>query len=170
MICISSLLIAPFVNAQTYPDEELPITPYEIIERIKDAPQLLEWSKNKHFTISGPYFWGTHHLFIDGNLKHVLILLKDDLTTHVFVGHPTGANIWEKYDKNLNILFSKTISNDSVEWKFYRDIALYKGKLLPPKENGDEPYWGWVINTERYEGHLNTNSIKKLIRKLYSIK
>ena len=45
-------------------DEKIPISPSEMIKRIKDVPKILEWSKKKHLTISGPDFWGTHHMFI----------------------------------------------------------------------------------------------------------
>jgi len=48
-------------------DKKIPITPFEIINRMKDVPEILKWSRRKHLMISGPEFWGTHH--IDINFK-----------------------------------------------------------------------------------------------------
>ncbi len=41
----------------------IPITPFEIVRRMKDVPKVLEWSKRKHLTVSGPEFWGVHHVY-----------------------------------------------------------------------------------------------------------
>ena len=79
--------------------------------------------------VSGPEFWGTHHIYIDDSLKHTVICLKADFTSHVFIGVPNGATEWRKYDKDVKLSDSKTLSNKSLEWKIYQDIVLYKGNM-----------------------------------------
>jgi len=149
-------------------DKKIPITPFEVIRRIKDIPKILEWSRKKHLTVSGPEFWGIHHIYIDNFLKHVIFCLKADLTTHVFIGIPTGAKEWKKYDKNVRLLFSKQLSDDSLEWKIYKDIVLYKGKRLPPKEIPAEPYWGEVVGVETFNDDINDQWIVSKIKELYN--
>ncbi len=136
-------------------DKKIPITPFEIIRRIKDVPETLKWSRRKHLMISGPEFWGIHHIYIDNSLKHVIFCLKADFTTHVFIGIPTGAEEWRKYDKDDNLLLSKHLNNDSLEWKIYKDLVLYKGKMLPPKMIPEEPYWGKVVKVETFNDDVN---------------
>ena len=136
-------------------DNKIPITPFEIIRRTKDMPKILEWLERKHLIVSGPEFWGIHHVYIDNSLKHVALCLKADLTTHVFIGNPTRAEEWRKYDKDVNLLLSKELGSDSLEWKMYKDIALYKGKMLPPKEISEEPYWGKVVEVEAFSDNIN---------------
>ena len=129
-------------------DEKIPITPFEIIRRMKNVPEILKWLRRKHLTFSGPKIWGVHHIYIDNVLNHAIFCLKEDLTTHVMTGIPTGAKECRKYDKNAKLSFSKQFGDDSLEWKRYKDIALYKGKMLPPKENPEETYWGEIVKVE----------------------
>lgn len=148
--------------------KKIPITPFEIIRRIKDIPETLKWARRKHLMISGPEFWGTHHIYIDNSLKHVIFCLKADLTTHVFIGIPTGAKEWRKYDKDVNLLLSKQLNNDSLEWKIYKDIVLYKGKMLPTKEISEEPFWGEVMEVEPFNDDINDQWIVSKIKELYN--
>ena len=57
-------------------DEKCPINPFEMTKRMKDVPEIIAWSRNKHLTIDKPEFWGTHHIFIDNSFKHAIFLLK----------------------------------------------------------------------------------------------
>jgi hypothetical protein len=149
-------------------DKKIPITPFEVFKRIKDIPKILDWSKKKHLTVSGPEFFGIHHIYIDNFLKHAIFCLKADLTTHVFIGILIRANEWRKYDKNLELLFSKQLSNNSLEWKIYKDIVLYRGRMLPPKRIPAEPYWGEVVAVETFNGDINDQWIVSKIRELYN--
>ena len=149
-------------------DKKIPITPFEIIRRVKEIPETLKWSRRKHLIISGPVFWGVHHIYIDNSLEHTIFCLKEDLTTHVFIGIPTGAKKWRKYDKNVNLLLSEQLNDDSLEWKIYKDIILYKGKMLPPKEFPEEPYWGEVIKVDTFDEDINDQWISYKIKELYN--
>ena len=149
-------------------DKKIPITPFEIIRRMKDVPKILEWSRKKHLTVSGPDFWGIHHIYIDSSLKHVIFCLKADLTTHVFIGIPTGAKEQRKYDKYVNLLFSEQLNDDSLEWKIYKDIVLYKGKMLPPKKILEEPYWGEIVRVEAFNDYIDDQWIVSKIKELYN--
>ena len=149
-------------------EKKIPITPFEVIKRMKDIPKILEWSKNKHLTVSGPEFWGIHHIYIDSSLKHVIFCLKPDLISDVFIGIPTGAKEWRKYDKDGNLLFSKQLNDNSLEWKIYKDIVLYKGKMLPPKEIPEEPYWGEIVGIEIFNDYIDDQWIVSKIKELYN--
>ena len=146
---------------------KFPITPFEITRRIKDIPRILEWSKKKHLMVSGPEFWGTHHIYIDDSLKHTVICLKADFTSHVFIGVPNGATEWRKYDKDVKLSDSKTLSNKSLEWKIYQDIVLYKGNMLPPQKITEEPYWGEVVKVETFDEDIDDEWIVSQIREFY---
>jgi len=149
-------------------NKKIPITPFELIKRINDVPQTLEWSKNKHLTISGPKFWGTHHIYIDNSLKHVMFCPKTDLTTHVFIGTLTEAVEWKKYNEDTKQTLSKQLDAGSLEWKIYKDLILYRGKILPPKETPAEPYWGKVIGVEPFNHKINDEWIVSTIQELYN--
>jgi hypothetical protein len=149
-------------------DKKIPITPFEVIKRIPNIPETMEWSRRKHLTVSGPEFWGTHHIYIDNSLKHIIFCLKEDLTTQVFIGIPTGAKEWRKYDKDVNLLLSKRLNDDSLEWKIYKDLVLYKGKMLPPKDISEEPYWGEIIEVEIFNDDVNDQWVVLKIKELYS--
>jgi len=147
--------------------KKIPISPWEVIKRIPEIPKVMEWSKKKHLWVSGPEFFGVHHIYIDKNLKHVVILLKADLTTHVFIGNPTYAEEWRKYDEKQNILLSKIYPPDGLEWKIYKDIVLYKGKTLPPKDVPEEPYSGKVVKVDDFNDDINDEWIVSQIKELY---
>jgi len=144
------------------------ISPNEIMKRMKDIPKILEWSKNKHLIVSGPEFWGTHHIYINKFLKHVIFCYKEDLSTHVFIGIPVRAEEWRKYDKDINLLFSRQLDNDSLEWKIYEDIILYKGKMLPPKEIQEEPYYGNIVKVENFDNIIDDQWIINNIRDFHN--
>ena len=146
----------------------IPITPNELIRKMKEVPEILDWSREKHLTISGPDFWGIHHIYIDNSLKHVIFCPKTDFTTHVFMGNPVGATVWRKYDKHINQLFSKDLNDDILQWKIYKDIVLYKGKMLPPKENPEEPYCGEIVEVETFHDDINDEWIVAKIEDLYN--
>lgn len=101
-------------------------------------------------------------------MKHTLFCLKADLTTHIFIGIPTEAKEWRKYDKDINLLFSRQLNKDALEWKIYKDIVLYKGKMLPPKEIPEEPYWGEVVKVEIFNDDVNDQWMVSKIKELYS--
>jgi hypothetical protein len=166
------IVLCDFTNAysQTYEGEQIPITPYDVMARTKNMREILEWSRNKHLVVKGPPFYGVHHIYIDGSLKHLVILLKDDLTTHVFIGIPTHAEEWRKYDNSFNLLFKKPLSEKSFEWKVYKDLVLYKDKMLPPKTPSGEPYWGKVIAAEEWNGSISDKWIVSKIKQLYQKK
>jgi len=146
---------------------KIPITPWEVIKRIPDTPETMEWSKRKHLLVSGPEFFGVHYIYIDKNLKYVVILLKSDFTTHVFIGNLICAKEWRRYDEKQNILLSQIYPSDAFEWKIYKDIVLYKGKLLPPKDIPEEPYFGKVIKVEDFNDDINDEWIVSQIKELY---
>lgn len=148
-------------------DNNIPISPFEIMKRTKDIPKILKWSKNKHLTISGPSFWGPHHIFINDSLKHIIFCLKADFTTYVFIGNAVKAQCWRKYDRDFSLVLEKKLNNDSLEWKIYKDIVLYKGKMLPPKSNSVEPYWGKVESVEEFSDKMNDKWIVSKIKELY---
>lgn len=101
-------------------------------------------------------------------MKHAIFCLKEDLTTHVFIGIPVRANEWRKYGKNLELLFSKQLNNNSLEWKIYKDIVLYRGRMLPPKRIPAEPCWGEVVAVETFNDDINDQWIVSKIRELYN--
>lgn len=124
--------------------------------------------EKKHLTINGPDFLGLHHIYITENLKHVIIIPKKDFTTDVFIGDVARAKEWRKYDPKQNILFSQVYDDyEAFEWKIYKDIILYKGNSLPPKDIPEEPYWGKVLETEIFDNNINDEWIVSQIRKLY---
>ncbi|MFH1598296.1 MAG: hypothetical protein ABIB97_04490 [Patescibacteria group bacterium] len=151
-------------------NNKIPISPAEVIKRTKNIPKILEWSKKKRLTISGPEFWGTHYIYINNSLKHVIFCLKADLTTHVFIGDPIRARVWEKYDKNLKKLLSKKLDKDSLKWKVYKDCVLYRGNILPPKDIPAEPYYGKVVKVDEFDNDMNENWVVSEIAELFKAK
>jgi hypothetical protein len=149
--------------------QEIPITPEEVNRRIPDVPEILEWSRKKHLIIDGPEFWGIHHIFIADDLKHIIFCLKADYTTHVYIGIPTHAQEWRKYNEEIEMEISKSLNQDELEWKIYHDYVLYRGKMLPPKEIPEEPYWGKVIDVRTWEQKLSDNWIGATIKYLYTL-
>ncbi len=145
----------------------IPITPAEVIKRMIDIPKILDWSRNKHMIVSGPEFWGIHHIFIDKHLKHVVICLKSDYTAHTFIGNPVRASEWRKYDKDQKVILNKTFDEKVLEWKIYKDLVLYRGETLPPKEIQAEPYWGEVVGVEDFDDEINDDWLIYEIRKLF---
>ncbi|MCK4816868.1 hypothetical protein KA005_13950 [bacterium] len=149
--------------------EKVPLSPWEIIKRTKDVPKILNWSRNKHLLVSGPEFWGVHHIFIDSALKHCVFVLKADLTTHIFIGNPVKAQEWKKYNENFCLALSKKLKVPSLKWKIYQDYVLYKGTMLPPKQISEEPYFGKVIQVEEFTNQtINDEWIVKKIKELYN--
>ncbi|NQU06433.1 MAG: hypothetical protein HQ568_10100 [Calditrichaeota bacterium] len=122
----------------------IPITPHEIIRRTKNMVQILEELRGSHLIVSGPEFFGDHHVYVDSELVHVIFAPKADFTTHVFIGDAVRAKEWRKYDKDHACILTKSLKKKSFEWKMYNDIVLYKGKMLPPKPMFAEPYFGLV--------------------------
>lgn len=166
-----SFIILPIVHpleSATTGEKKCPISPFEVIRRIPDIPRILEWSRKKHLTVSGPEFWGIHHIYIDDDLDHAVFCLKADLTTHVFIGIPTEAKEWRKYDENVNLLFSKPLGNESLQWKIYEDVVLYRGRMLSPKSIPEEPYCGEVVRVETFIDDITDEWIVCEIKKLYS--
>jgi hypothetical protein len=159
-------LVYPLELAMTG-GKKCPISPYEVIRRMKDVPKILEWSRKKHLTVAGPGFFGTHHIYIDNELDHAVFLLKADLTTHVFIGIPTGAGEWRKYDKSIKLLFSRPLSDESLQWKIYQDVVLYRGGMLQPGVIPEEPYCGNVMRVETFNDNINDQWIVSEIKKLY---
>jgi len=148
-------------------ERKIPISPFEVIRRMKEVPKILEWSRKKHLIVSGPEFWGTHHIYIGTSLKHCVFLLKADLTTHVLIGNVVKAEEWRKYDKDFKLLLSEKLKKHSLEWKIYQDIVLYKGKSLPPKKIPEEPYWGKVISAEEFSNGITDEWIVSTIKEYY---
>jgi len=150
---------------------EIPFGPFEMMKRMKDVPNILKWSRNKHFLVSGPEFWGTYHIYIDRNLNHYILLPKADLTTHVFIGNPVEAEEWRKYDEDLNLVLSKNMKAPSLEWKIYKDYVLFKGKMLPEKDIPEEPYFGKIIKVEELpEIEITDDWLIEKIKELYDNK
>jgi len=147
--------------------ERCPLSSFEVIRRAKDMPAMLRWAMNKHLIVKGPEIWGIHHVFIDSLLNHVVVCLKEDKTTHVFMGIPVGANEWRKYDKGGSLELSKRLDGNVLEWKMYEDYVLYKGTMLPPKDISGEPYWGKVVNIMESFEQLNDEWIVSKIKELY---
>jgi len=147
--------------------QKIPLTPEDIIRRAPNVPEVMEWSRRKHLIISGPEFWGTHHIYITDDLKHIIFCLKADYTTHVFIGTPTQAQQWRRYHENIELHFSKSLEESVLEWKIYQDYVLYRGKMLPPKKNPEEPYWGEVIDVKTWEGKFSDDWIEITIKYLY---
>ena len=146
----------------------MPISPLEMIKRTSKMTKILEWCRRKHLTISGPEFWGTHHIFITDKLKHVIICLKSDFTTHVFLGDQVKAVEYRKYEKNFDISFSNQLEKDSLEWKIYHDYVLYRGNALPPKDIKGEPYWGEVVQFEEFNQDITDEWLVNKIQGLYN--
>ena len=80
---------------------------------------------------------------------------------------PNGATEWRKYDKDVKLSDSKTLSNKSLEWKIYQDIVLYKGNMLPPQKITEEPYWGEIVKVETFSGDIDDEWLVSQIRELY---
>lgn len=149
--------------------ESEPLSPLEMIKRMKNIPEILEWSRNKHLVVSGPNVWGTHHVFIDNDLTHCVVILKSDLKTSVFIGDPVNAQEWQEYDERLCLVSSKKMKTSWLEWKVYKDFVLYKGSLLPPKKNSVEPYSGKVMQVEELsKQYIDNLWIVKTIGELYN--
>ena len=146
--------------------ERCPLSPFEVTKRAKNIPKILEWSRNKHLVVSGPEIFGTHHIFINDSLKHVIVLLKADKTTHVIMGTPTGAEEWRKYDREVKLELSEEMKEGTIDWKIYQDYVLYRGLGLPPKRN-PEPYWGQVIKVEEFKDEINDDWISSEIMNLF---
>jgi len=150
--------------------KKIPITPAEIIRRMKDVPEIMKWSQNKHLVVEGPWFWGIHHVYVANDFKQILICLKEDLTTHVFIGIPTHAEEWRRYHKDAVLHFSKRYEDDDIlQWKIYKDYVLYRGRMLPPNEPQGEPYWGEVIKVESWDGNFSDEWLVSTIKHHYEL-
>lgn len=143
-----------------------PISPREIVRRLKDVPEILEWSKNKHLEIHEYTSMGIHHLYIDSKLQHVLILLKSDLTAHVFIGDPMRAHEWRKYDDNYNSVIQKKTEENDLQWKVYKDYIIYRGVFFDPKFPPRDPHWGKVTKVESFNEEITDVWLRNKLKDL----
>ncbi|MDD2206944.1 MAG: hypothetical protein WCQ97_09340 [Aminobacterium sp.] len=142
----------------------VPLSASDIVRRARDAHKVTEWSRAKRLTVFNPPFWGIHHIFIDSNLKHSLIALKEDGSAFIFLGNTYGPERWEKYDENLNKVDGGIIENQSLTWLIYQDYVIYNGSMLPAT---DAPYhWGRVIEVDSFDKHIDDQWISKIIPEL----
>ena len=44
----------------------------------------------------------------------------------------------------------------------------YKGKMLPPKEISEEPYWGRIVKVEVFNDDINDQWMVSKIKELYN--
>jgi hypothetical protein len=144
-----------------------PISPREIIRRLKDIPEILEWSKNKYLEVEELTHMGLHHIYIDEYLKHTVFLLKSDLTSHVFIGDPLNAHEWRKYDKDYNIVVQKKMNEKDLQWKVYKDYILYKGYFFDPNYSSQTPHWGRIVQVEPFKEEITDQWIIKELKHLF---
>ena len=131
----------------------VPLSAHDIVTRSRHASKTIEWSRNKRLTIYNPPFWGIHHLFIDPDLHHALIALKEDGNSFVFYVNSQGAERWEKYDENLNMCDCGIVENQALTWLIYEDYVIYNGAMLPAT---NAPYhWGRVIDNQPFYASIN---------------
>ena len=149
-------------------EKKCPLSPFEIMWRLKDITRVLDWSKKKHLTVSGPEFFGINHIYIDNDLDYAVFLPKGDLTMHVFIGTLTKAEEWRKYDQNVKLLFSKPLSDDYLKWTIYQDVVLYRGRMLTPKPRTQKPYCGEIVRVEIFNDDINDEWIVSEIKRLYN--
>lgn len=173
MICIALSTIVALVDNQF----QVAIRRTQAFEEIEKAFQeakrkrevteaeILKWPKNKHLVVSGADSEDIHHIYIDDSKYAIFCPKVDLLTTDVFIGTPTGAKEWRRYDGNGNLLFSKKLNDDFLEWEIYEDIILYQGKILSRK---GIPYLGEVVEVETFNENIDDQWIVSKIREIYS--
>lgn len=144
--------------------KKVPLSTAEIIRRGIRSNEILEWAKGKRLTIFNPPFWGIHHAFIDRELVHALICLKEDRSAFVFLGNSTGATTWVSYDQEQNPLEENFISEEKLHWNFFEDYVIYRGSLLPATT--DPYHWGKVIGSSDFKEKISPDWINMQIKKL----
>lgn len=144
-----------------------PITPFDVLTRTKEMPRILEWSRKKQLTVAGPTFWGVHHIYIDREWKHAVVCRKADRTTHVFIGTPIGCEEWRKYDAEFKLVFVRPWGEETLGWKLYEDVVLYRGSALPPRLPAGVPYWGSVVGAQMFDGSVTDEWLPGEIKRLY---
>ena len=87
-------------------NKKIPIKPFEIIRRMKDVPEILKWSRKKHLMVSGPEFWGIHHIYIDTSLKYTIFCLKKDGRQRMLSELESIISKLENGDKKIDSIVS----------------------------------------------------------------
>lgn len=144
--------------------KRVPLSTAEIIRRGMRSEEIIQWSGKKSFTIFNPPFWGIHQAFIDKDLAHAVICLKEDRSAYVFLGNTAGALRWASYDPQQRITEENALQEGELSWNFYEDYVIYRGSLLPP--TSDPYYWGKVIGQNPFEETITPSWIIEQIRKI----
>ena len=142
----------------------VPLSTPEIIRRGLLSDKILEWARGKKLTIFNPPFWGIHHVYIDKDLCHAIICIKENRTAYVFLGNSTGASSWVSYDPLQKPLEENFISEEMLQWNIFDDYVIYRGSLLPATR--DPYHWGKVIECQVFKENITSDWIADQIREL----
>jgi len=130
-----------------------PITPEEISKRAVKLETYAEWSRCKRLLVFNPPFWGFHDLFIDENLNHALVSLKESGEAFVFTGDVKGARGIRKYSPGPVFDSQEAIGPGMLEWIVYDDFVVYHGPFLPLSRS---PYYvGKVAAHFPFHGNIS---------------
>ncbi len=144
--------------------KKVPLSTSEIIRRGLHSHEILEWAREKRLTIFNPPFWGIHHVYIDEQLCHAVICIKENRTAYVFLGNSTGASSWVSYDPLQKPVEENFISEEKLQWSIFDDYVIYRGSLLPATR--DPYHWGKVIECQSFKEKITPVWIADQIREL----
>lgn len=108
-----------------------PITPEDISARAARLDRYIEWSRRKRLLVFDPPFWGFHDIFVDGDLRHAMVSLKETGEAFVFTGDYKGSRRVRKYSPGAVPESEETLETGMLEWIVYDDYVIYFGPFLP---------------------------------------
>lgn len=142
-----------------------PITPEEISERAADLDSYIEWSRGKRLLVFDPPFWGFHDIFVDHELRHALVSLKETGEAFVFTGNYKGPHRVRKYSPGAVLESEEPLETGMLEWIIYDDYVVYHGPFLPVSRF--PYYFGKVAATFAFDYEITDTWEHEIISQLF---
>ena len=118
--------------------KKLPITPKDIMDRAPSLDKYIQWSRNKRILVFNPPFWGFHDIFVDSDLNHALVCIKESKEAFIISGNTKGGEKVFKFNSDLTLESEEELTPGLLEWIIFDDYVIYRGPFLPL---GRDPYY-----------------------------
>jgi hypothetical protein len=142
-----------------------PLSLDEISRRAPRLDEYFRWAQGKRLLVFDPPFWGFHDLFVDNNGKVMLVCLKAEGESFVFLGDERGAARMQKYGAGPRLNAEEDLDPGIMEWIIYDDFIVYRGPFFPISRHPF--YLGRVAATFPFDGDIDRESLAGQISYLF---